>query len=105
VREELNERQALVREELNEKQALVREELNERQALVREELNERQALVREEFKQEILKMAKEKESQFVEEKSPQMIVLMVNTPSDAKKSTNKTGHKTTQAIGELQNRS
>jgi len=33
----------------------VREELNERQALVREELNERQALVREELNQEIPK--------------------------------------------------
>jgi len=36
----------------------VREELNERQALVREELHERQALVREELNQEILKEGK-----------------------------------------------
>jgi len=50
------------------RQAPVREELNERQALVREELNERQALVREELNQEILKKAKEKESQIDEEK-------------------------------------
>ena len=57
----------------------MREELNERQALVREELNERQALVREELKQERKKTAVEKESQINKEKSPQMIVLMKTT--------------------------
>jgi len=66
---------------------------------VREELNERQALVREELNQEILKIAKEKESQCVEEKSPQTIVLMATHPPMQE------GHTTTQAIGELQNRS
>jgi len=68
-----------VREELNERQVLVREELKDK-ALVREELQERQALVREELNQEILKMAKEKESQIVEEKSPQTIILMATHP-------------------------
>jgi len=48
--------------------------------------------VREERNQEILKIAKEKESQIVEEKGPQTIVLMpnyynelVNTPSDTRR--------------------
>jgi len=52
---------------------------------VREELNERQALVREELNQEITIMAKEKESQIVEEKSPSMIVLMATHPPMLKK--------------------
>jgi len=88
-----------VREELNERQALVREELNERQALVREELNERQALVREELNQETMKMAKEKERQIVEEKVLRRLYLWSTHPLMQE------GHTTMQAIRELQDRS
>ena len=79
----------------------MREELNERQALVRQELNERQALVREKLNQERMKTAVEKESQ-IDKESPETIVLMedhynelVNTPSNAKEVQTRKSDRTT----------